>query len=191
MDNEQKRQILEEYASNNMAKLRKISYPLFIKFGGISEKDHDDFYSKANMELWKATEVFDETNSVTFEAYLLGCLKRKFMTEMTGLNREKRKGDRSSFSLDTPIGENEGITLGDLLAADFDLDKEVFGNDVIEDVKIEKYLDRLSKMQRNIVGLLSSGYKAIEIQDLLHISSKRYLDNLRAIQSYENIKILM
>ena len=61
VNEDQKQQILEEYASNGMAKLRKVSYPLFIKFGGISEKDHDDFYSKANMELWKATEVFDNS----------------------------------------------------------------------------------------------------------------------------------
>lgn len=191
MDEEQKQRILEDYASNNMTKLRKISYPLFVKFGGISEKDHDDFYSKANEELWKATEVFDESKGVQFDVYLKGCIARKFKTEMTGLNREKRKADRLSTSLDAPIGEDEGATLGDVLASDFEIEKEVLGENVIGDVKIEKYLDRLSKIQRNIVGLLSSGYKAIEIQDLLHISSKKYLDNLKAIQSYENTKILM
>lgn len=46
MDSIQKQQLLDEHASNNMAKFKKISYPLFIKFGGISEKDHDDFYSR-------------------------------------------------------------------------------------------------------------------------------------------------
>ncbi|MSS07079.1 hypothetical protein FYJ38_00300 [Clostridium sp. WB02_MRS01] len=191
MDEEQKQKILEEYASNNMAKLRRISYPLFVKFGGLSEKDHDDFYSKANEELWKATEAFDDSNGVPFDNFLKGCLARKFKTEMTGLNREKRKADRLSTSLDAPIGEDESATLGDLLASDFDVEKEVLGENVIGDVKIEKYLDKLSKMQCSIVGLLSSGYKALEIQDLLHISSKKYLDNLKAIQSYENIKILM
>lgn len=191
MDSIQKQQILEEYASNNMAKLRKISYPLFIKFGGISEKDHDDFYSKANEELWKATEVFDVSKNIPFEAYLLGCLKRKFMTEMTGLNREKRKCDRLSVSLDTPIGEDEGSTLGDILSSDFDLEKEVLGDTATDSLKIERYLHKLSIMQQKIVGLLSEGYKSNEIQELLHIDNKRYLDNIKAIQSYENIKVLM
>lgn len=191
MNEEKKRQALEEYASNNMVKLKKISYSLFIKFGGISEKDYDDFYSKANEELWKATEIYEENKGVPFEVFLKGCLARKFKTEMTGLNREKRKADRLSISIDVPIGEDESATLGDLLTSDYDLEKEVFGEEVIGDLKIEKYLDRLSKTQRNIVGLLSSGYRSIEIQKLLHISSKVYLDNLKAIQSYENIKILI
>ena len=191
MDSIQKQQILEEYASNNMAKLRKISYPLFIKFGGISEKDHDDFYSKANEELWKATEVFDVSKNIPFEAYLLGCLKRKFMTEMTGLNREKRKCDRLSVSLDTPIGEDECSTLGDILSSGFDLEKEVLGDTATDSLKIERYLHKLSIMQQKIVGLLSEGYKSNEIQELLHIDNKRYLDNIKAIQSYENIKVLM
>ncbi len=191
MDEDQKQQILEEYASNGMTKLKKISYPLFIKYGGISEKDHDDFYSKANEELWKATEVFDNSNGVPFGAYLIGCLNRKFKTEMTGINREKRKADRLSSSLDAPIGENEGVTLGEMLASDYDLENEVLGENVISDLKIEKYLDRLSKIQRNMVNLLSTGYKSIEIQKILHISNKEYSDYLKAIQSYENVKILM
>lgn len=191
MDSLQKQQILEEYASNNMARLRKISYPIFIKFGGLSDKDHDDFYSKANEELWKATEAFDESKNIPFEAYLLGCLKRKFKTEMTGLNREKRKSDRLSVSLDTPIGEDEGATLGDILSSDFNLEKEVLGDTETDNLKIEKYLHRLSKMQRSIVGFLSEGYSPSEIQEILHIENKRYLDNIKAIQSYENIKVLM
>ena len=67
METFEKQQILDEYAANDMAKLRKISYPIFIKFGGISEQDYDDFYSKANEELWKATENFDEMKGILDE----------------------------------------------------------------------------------------------------------------------------
>lgn len=154
MDEEQKQKILEVYASNNMAKLRRISYPLFVKFGGISEKDYDDFYSKANEELWKATEAFDDSNGVPFDNFLNGCLARKFKTEMTGLNREKRKADRLSTSLDAPIGEEEGATLGDLLASDFDVEKEVMDEiGFSNNEKIEKYLSNLSAIQRQIVEM--------------------------------------
>ncbi len=191
MEEEQKQQILETYASNDMAKLRKISYPLFIKFGGISEKDHDDFYSKANMELWKATEVFDEENGVPFEAYLLGCLKRKFMTEMTGLNREKRKSDRLSSSLDAPIGENEGVTLGDTLPSDLDVENVVINKiDPLDDENIQTYLKSISEKQKQIASLIMDGYKPFEIRGRLGLTENQYVSNLKDMKIFEKAMIL-
>lgn len=174
MDKEQKKQVLEEYASNNMARLRKISYPLFIKFGGISEKDHDDFYSKANEELWKATEVFDEHKGIPFEAYLLGCLKRKFMTEMTGMNREKRKGDRSSISINAPIGEDDS-TIEDILKSDFNIEKEL-SEDVgfSSSANVQRYLDSLNPTEKQIAELVIQGYNHQEIRKIINVSEKKY-----------------
>jgi hypothetical protein len=191
MDEEQKQKILEEYASNNMAKLRKISYPLFVKFGGISEKDHDDFYSKANEELWKATEAFDDSNGVPFDNFLNGCLARKFKTEMTGLNREKRKADRLSTSLDAPIGEEEGATLGDLLASDFDVEKEVMDEiGFSNNEKIEKYLSNLSAIQRQIVEMKMNDVPILEIKKLLNLSESQYEEHCKQIKSFRNTQVL-
>lgn len=191
MDSMQKQQLLDEYASNNMAKLRKISYPLFIKFGGISEKDHDDFYSKANEELWKATETFDESKGILFEVYLKGCLARKFKTEMTGLNREKRRADRLSVSIDTPIGESENATIGDLLASDFDIEKEALDKiGVSNDEKVEKYLNGLSSVQRQIVELKMNDVTISEIKCNLNLTDGQYEDHCRQIKSFRNTQIL-
>lgn len=190
MDEEQKQQTLEEYASNNMAKLRKVSYPLFIKFGGISDKDHDDFYSKANIELWKATEVFDEDSGVPFEAYLLGCLKRKFMTEITGLNREKRKADRMATSLDAPIGE-EGVTLGDILASEFDLECSTIDKmELSTSEKTLKYLKSLTVKQRQIAEMIMEGYKPLEIKEKLGLTENQYISNLKDMKTFEKSMIL-
>ena len=190
MDEEQKQQTLEEYASNNMAKLRKVSYPLFIKFGGISDKDHDDFYSKANIELWKATEVFDEDSGVPFEAYLLGCLKRKFMTEITGLNREKRKADRMATSLDAPIGE-EGVTLGDILASEFDLECSTIDKmELSTSEKTLKYLKSLTVKQRQIAEMIMEGYKPLEIKENLGLTENQYISNLKDMKTFEKSMIL-
>lgn len=191
MNSDEKRQVLEEYASNNMAKLRKISYPLFIKFGGLSEKDHDDFYSKANMELWKATEVFNEEKGIPFEAYLLGCLKRKFMTEITGMNREKRRGDRLSSSLEATIGESEGATLGDVLASDFDLeDTAIEDLEVSDSENTRKYLDALSVKQRKIAEMIMDGYKPPEIREEIGITENEYISNLKDMKTFEKAIIL-
>lgn len=191
MDEEQKQQILEEYCSNNMTKLRKISYPLFITFGGISEKDHDDFYSKANIELWKATESFDETKGVPFHSYLISCLNRKFMTEMTGLNREKRKGDRQSSSLDAPIGEDDGTTLGEVLASDFNLEESAINKiDLSASENTQKYLGSLSEKQRGIAELIMDGYKPSEIKEKLNITENEYVSNLKDMKTFEKAMML-
>lgn len=191
MKEEQKQQILEEYASNGMAKLRKVSYPLFIKFGGISEKDHDDFYSKANMELWKATEAFDNSKGVPFEAYLLGCLKRKFKTEMTGLNREKRKADRLASSLDAPIGEDEGMTLVDTLASNYSVESVALDKVcTLRDASTQKYLDSLSPKQKQIAELIMNEYEPSEIKDKLGLSDKQYNDYLKDMRTFEKTMVL-
>lgn len=191
MDEEQKQHILEEYCFNNMAKLRKISYPLFITFGGISEKDHDDFYSKANIELWKATESFDETKGVPFHSYLISCLNRKFMTEMTGLNREKRKGDRLSSSLDAPIGEDDGTTFGEVLASDFNLEESAINKiDLSASENTQKYLGSLSEKQKGIAELIMNGYKPSEIKDKLGITENQYVSNLKDMKTFEKAMML-
>lgn len=184
MDEAQKQQILEEYASNNMAKLRKISYPLFIKFGGISEQDHDDFYSKANEELWKATENFDETKGVPFEAYLVFCLNNKFETIMTRRNREKRKADRSSISINAPIGEDNS-TVGDTLKSDFDIEKELSEDIGFTTSKnVQRYLDSLSPTEKQIADMVIQGYKLQEIKKIINVSEKRYLTLLKNMSSF-------
>ena len=87
--------------------------------------------------------------------------------------------------------DNEtGQVLGDLLACPFDLEKDVIGEDSCESAKIEKYLHRLSKRQREVVQLLAASYRAGEVQEILHITRKEYSDALTGIRSYENVSIL-
>ena len=95
-----------------------------------------------------------------------------------------------SISIDTPVGEDKSLTLGDTIADDFDVEKEVFGEENDESSKIEKYLDSLTKRQRKVVELLAASYSAGEIQDILHITQKEYVDALLGIHSYENISLL-
>ena len=40
--------ILEDYYSDNARKLHKVVDKILVKFGGLSDKDKDDFYSLAN-----------------------------------------------------------------------------------------------------------------------------------------------
>lgn len=181
-------QILDAYYANNAKRLHRMVDRILFKFGGISEKDTDDFYSLANEIFVDVIRRYDE--SQPFDGFLYSCLSNRIMSEITKRNREKRRADRMSISLDSPVG-NDGLTIGDILADNFDMEKEIFGEINTLTFKIEKYLAMLSKKQRIVLELLSYCYKAAEIQKILHVSQKEYADMFECIHSYEKIKILL
>lgn len=181
-------QILKTYYADNAQKLREIVDRILTKFGGISDKDMDDFYSLANEVFVDAMKRYDRKQP--FDGFLYSCLSNRIKTEMTRRNRDKRKIDRMSVSMDMPI-DDENSTLADVIADDFDMEKMIFGEENSQSAKLAGYLKRLSEYQRKIVGLLACSYDAKEIQEILHISNKEYSNHMAAIRSYENRKILL
>ena len=181
--------ILEEYCANEMKKLKQICYPLLIKIGGISEKDYDDFYSIALDALADSVLRYDETKKCQFNTFLIGNIRRKFNTEIRDRNRAKRIPAKKLESTSNLVTE-DGVELGETIPSKFDT-YETACEYLFEGTKIERYLDKLSYTQRKIVSLLSDGYKAKEIRELLHMSEKEYSQNLAAIQAYENVRELM
>ena len=82
------------------------------------------------------------------------------------------------------------MTIKDVIASDFNMEKEVVGEENDRMVRLEQYLDRLSRRQRRILLLLADSYGEGEIKNMLQISQKEYADAMDGIQSYENISIL-
>ena len=182
-------QIVYSYYENNAAKLRKIVDRILLKFGGISDKDIHDFYSLANEVFIDVMRRYD--NSQSFDAFLYACLLNKIKSEMTRRNREKRKADRMSISIDTPIGEDENSTIGDMIADECTIEKELFEkNEEGYSKRMLLYLSRLSNLQKEVLRLNIAGYVPGEIREELHISEKQYADCFSAIHSYRNVSIL-
>ena len=181
--------LLEAYYADNAKKLHRTVDRILLKFGGLSEKDRDDFYSLANEVFVDVMRRYDETQP--FDGFLYSCLSNKIMTEITRRNREKRKADRMCISLDAMNREEDGCTLLELLADDFDMEEEIFDGINALSYRLEKYLQTLSRKQKEVLTLLSYCYKAAEIQRMLHITQKEYADALDSIRSYEKIKILL
>lgn len=182
-------QVLNEYYADNARKLRRVVDRILLKFGGLYNKDRDDFYSLANEVFVDAMGKYDGVQP--FDGFLYSCLKYKVLSEITRRNREKRKADRVAVSLDTPVGDGEAYTLGDLIAGSYDIESDIFGGVDAMAYKLERYLARLSRRQKEVLELLSYCYKAAEIQRMLHITQGQYADMLDGIRSYENIKILL
>lgn len=181
--------IVDTYYVNNAQKLRGIVDKILLQFGGLSDKDKDDFYSLANEVFVDVMKRYDHEKS--FDGFLYSCLCKKIKTEMTRRNRYKRKADRMSVSIDTPIGDDEGSTLGDVIADEFNIEKILF--EEREDGYSKRmllYLDKLSSLQKEVLRLTVVGYSPCEIREELHMSGKQYSDCYAAIHSYRNVSIL-
>lgn len=182
-------QIINSYYADNAKKLHRMVDRILFKFGGVSNKDMDDFYSLANEVFVDAIKRYDGIQS--FDGFLYVCLSNKIMSEITKRNCYKRTADRMAVSIDAPAGTENDCTIGDMLADGFDMEKEVFGDISAMTSRLERYLVQLSERQKDVLKLLSCCYEAMEIQKMLHMTPKEYADALGCIRSYENIKILL
>lgn len=182
-------ELLEAYYADNAKKLHKTVDRILLKFGGLSEKDRDDFYSLANEVFVDVMRRYDETQP--FEGFLYSCLSNKIMSEITRRNREKRRADRMCTSLDA-TDENEECSLLDFIPSDFDTFDEAVREQKNGQYcdKVQQYISRLSNRQVSILNLLVDGYQSNEIRQILEISPKEYYDSMQAMRSYENVKIL-
>ena len=180
--------IVVSYFQNNAKKLNNMVDKILFKLHFV-DIDKNDFYSLANEVFMYAVRDYEPSKS--FDGFLYSCLYKKFCSEMTRRHREKRKADRMSISIDTPVGEEKNLTLGDTIADDFDVEKEVLEDDEEEySSKMLLYLSKLSNLQKEVLKLNIAGYLPNEIREELHINEKEYADCYAAIHSYRNVSVL-
>ena len=180
--------IINSYYNNNAQKLHKMIDKIIfrLKFN----VDNEDFYSLGNEIFIDVINRYDGKQQ--FDGFLYSCLIKKFKTEMTRRNRQKRQADKMAVSIETPIGENENITLSDIIADKNTVEKMFFEeNEDTYSVEMQKYLSRLSALQREVLRLISIGFDPNEILTELHINKKQYEDCYNAIHAYRNTSILM
>lgn len=199
--------VINELFSNDAKELQRICNKEIVKFGGISDMDLDDFYSRVGWDISIAKEKFDPSKGKTFKDYVNGVIKLSVWKEMKHRNREKRQvtveveeKDSSgkikknkeyvkNISFDAPV--EDGIDLCERIASDFNIDNDLlcksqYGyND-----KIEKYLNSLSVLQRKIAEMIMNGYSVNDIKKKLNLSDKQYKDCWEVISSYDKKRVL-
>lgn len=199
---------IEELYANNQYKLKQICNKEMMRFGGLSHKDYDGFYSRAGLEISVAMEheLYDPTRGKTPLEFFISIIKRSIWKEMTDRNRGKRQNfieteeldkygnvfKRKKFiptvSIDMPIDEENGMTIKDTLQSDFYIDEEIQSK--FKDEKVENFLNNLSKTQRQIAEMIMEDVPIADIKRKLELSDKEYTDNFNAMRSFKNISIL-
>ncbi len=190
-------QILITYYADNAKNLHRMVDKILLKFGGLSDKDMDDFYSLANEVFVDVIKRYNPLQS--FDGFLYSCLLNKIKTVAyisnqsteTKRNREKRKIERISISIDMPLPDDENVTLKEVIADCFDLERELLEEqEECYSKKMLLYLSKLSDLQKEVLNCMVAGYSPYEVKKKLHISEKQYLDCNQAIHSYRNISLL-
>lgn len=187
---------IEFYCGNQNRELKKIVDPILMhKFGWLAQKDYDDFYSMAADVVWKCEETYDSGMGKSFDNYLRPCILNKIKSRITAMNRAKRCGKDSfgnplyDLSIDAPIGEDESVTIEDILPSDFDMDAAL-GLEELYDERVETYLSRLTKTQRRILEMRMEAMAASEIKKRLGLSDKQYDQQCEAFKSFDALYLL-
>lgn len=194
---------------NDAKEMKRICNIYMMKFGGISEMDYDDFYSQVGWDVSVAIKNYQPNSEKSFKKFIYGVIRLAVWKQMTHRNRGKRQliikkeitdgiGNVTTIkeyiptvSLDAPVGKEGGMTVGEILAHKSTIENDFF--DKREDVyseKMDKYLNKLSSLQREVLRLISIGFMPSEILEELHINKKMYEDCYNAIHSYRNISLL-
>ena len=178
--------LLEE----NWQKIKdKVILPLWHgKFKSMYERaklDYDDFESLAEIELCSAVKSFNPNKSNIF-TYATRVITKKAITELRDCTRrDKRKALYVAESMDAlENAENLFCSTIEEYLFGFGLSKDALSE------KMDKYLGRLSKLQKQVLFAMSEGYSNEEIKRILRITSKELSDACTALRSYRNTSLL-
>lgn len=127
--------------------------------------DKDDFESLADEVLTKAFKDGYNPKEASVCTHATNVLQRKAKTELTFYNRKKRGGGTTTESLDRFIDGSNEVTLGEILPA-----KETSEVDLL----VQRYLDSLTKKQRQIAELMMQGCSDRDIRVILGMSNEQY-----------------
>lgn len=189
--------------------MKRICNKYMMRFGGISKMDYDDFYSQVGWDISIASKNYKPTDDKSFKEFIYGVIKLSVCKQMTHRNRGKRQliiekeivdgvGNKTiikeyipTVSLDAPVGEEGGMTVREMLAHKSTIESDFFEDreDTYSE-KMNRYLNKLSSLQKEVLRLISIGFMPSEILEELHINQKMYEDCYQAIHSYRNISLL-
>lgn len=191
--------VIEELYANNESKLHQLCQKEMKKFGGIYQKDYDDFYSRAGYEIALARKNYNPLKGNGME-YIAGIIRFSILKEMRDRNRRKRqiivemeegREYLSDIFIDMPVEEESKGIVGEMIPSGFNLEEIILEKmEGYEDKRIEQYLNHLPKVQREILEMKMESIPASKIKEKLGLSDKLYKEYCKELKSFSNMCIL-
>ena len=200
--------IINEYCKNDIKKLKQICYTVWGK-KGLPTCYHDDLYDDAMNVLSESVMTFNQNGKASFKTYLTNNIRMSYgqwyrdnflrakrnnleLDEKGNIRKDENENPIiiQNISFDAPV--DDGIDLREKIASSSNIEDEVIGSDKKEFVsdKIRKYLNKLTRNQREVACLIMDGFSSEEIKEILHIEQYEFNDCLNGMKAYRNISIL-
>lgn len=187
MTEQEKRQLYEEYTADDMRKLKSITLAQIRKFCGDANLHWDDYFSVANMTLWRVIETYDESKCNNFYAFFVDCLRRKIKTELTKINNNATVSTSTeTVSFDTVT--RDGIPLADSIDSKQTVWDSIDHRHLSENAWT--YVKQFDGNCRAVVEMIMDGYSNSDIQAALNLSRRDFDDIMTRLKSYESSAIL-
>ncbi len=198
-------QLLNSYYENNLKRLYEVVDQIFYRnFGGISDKDMSEYYSVAGSVLADIVlnNKYDPSKG-DFDGYLYNTVKFAVIDELKKQQRNKRcakvdmvdengkivRVTMKNIYLDAPVEDSEGLTIGDTIPSDFNLDDILEEKENCQDERVEKYLNSLSGTARKIIEMRMNDIPVSEIKKKLGLTDREYNNHMHSARMNENISL--
>lgn len=197
-------ELVEKLYANNASMLYGWVKKILTVFGGITDKDIDDFVSVANEVITNilVKETYDETQAAA-QIYVYRAIENKIKTEITNRNRLKRNPHDNEgniyhvLSLDAPLNNSsdwgKDKTVEDYLskqASDFDVFDEVIKKEnTYQSEKITTYLSKLTSFQKKILAMRIKKISKDKIAETLNVSHRAIDNEIRTLKSFDLTKV--
>lgn len=168
---------------------KEVITPLWnISFSSMYEDvklDYDDFVSMCGWEIDKAIKMFDPSKS-SLKTFAVNVIKRKALTQIRDMKRNKRKADTYAVSIDVPYGDSD-VELKYTIVDETSIERiDVLGSVT----NVCNYLRELSSMQKNILICKLLEFGNDEICTGLDISSQKLNDLINNMKRFEKEQYL-
>ena len=187
MTEQEKQRLYLEYTADDMRKLKAITLTQIRKFCGDANLHWDDYFSIANMTLWRVIESYDETKCDNFYAFLVDCIRRKIKTELTKINNNATV-TTSTKTISFDHVTDDGVALAETIDSKKTISDELDSRHLSENAW--QYVHQFDGNPRKVVEMIMDGYANDEIQRVLHLSRRDFDDIMIKLRAYKNSSIL-
>lgn len=185
-------QIIDKFCANEMQGLKRICYPKIRRVCGDANMDDDDIYSIAMDVLIDSVRRYDISQG-KFETFLSSNIQNKINTYIRDTkyrskrsNVQKDENGRNIYVPNIPIDAptDEGLDIVERIDSGFQIEDELPEEiGFSSDDKVEKFMQSLSNLQRDILKMKMYEIPVHEIKKTLDISNSEYNDAMESIKA--------